>query len=151
VIWITPLYQDSLLSIHQFRADFRMFVDASEFVNYTNQLVRRFKEGETVEFLLPEAFALVMEAFYRVYGITINDMQLCGAITLHYGEVAEMKTGEGKTCIAVFAAYLNALPGDGVHIRCKPIMAFTRILIIFFLQMRMVSLRLSLLIQIQGD
>lgn len=112
----SPIYQDLLLSIHQFRANYRSFIDSTNFVNQTDQFVKRFKEGETVEVLLPEAFALVMEAFFRVYGITINDMQLCGAITLHYGEVAEMKTGEGKTCIAVFAAYLNALPGDGVHI-----------------------------------
>ena len=76
----------------------------------------RLKQGETLDDLLPEAFATVREAAVRVLGQRHYDVQLIGGITMHRGEIAEMRTGEGKTLVSTLAAYLNALPGDGVHI-----------------------------------
>lgn len=76
----------------------------------------RLEAGETLDDLVIEACAVVREAAKRVIGLWAFDVQLMGAIALHEGRVAEMKTGEGKTLTAVFAAYLNALPGKGVHI-----------------------------------
>lgn len=72
--------------------------------------------GLSLDEQLPMAYALVKEAFFRVLGYRIHDVQLIGAIVLHEGNIAEMKTGEGKTTVAVFAAYLNALSGEGVHV-----------------------------------
>ncbi len=76
----------------------------------------RFEEGETLDELLPEAFAVAREASYRVLGMRPYDVQLMGGIVLHQGRIAEMKTGEGKTLVATMPAYLNALSGKGVHI-----------------------------------
>ena len=76
----------------------------------------RYKDGETLDDLLPEAFATVREAAYRVLGLKAYRVQLVGGVVLHQGRIAEMKTGEGKTLTAPFAAYLNALTGDGVHV-----------------------------------
>ncbi|MBY0284017.1 MAG: preprotein translocase subunit SecA [Sphingomonas sp.] len=73
-------------------------------------------EGETLDALLPEAFATVREAARRVLGQRHYDVQLVGGIVLHRGEIAEMRTGEGKTLVATLATYLNALPGTGVHV-----------------------------------
>ncbi|VAW55465.1 Protein translocase subunit SecA [hydrothermal vent metagenome] len=73
-------------------------------------------EGETIEQLLPEAFATVREAGRRVFNMRHFDVQLIGGIVLHNGKIAEMRTGEGKTLVATLAAYLNALPGKGVHV-----------------------------------
>ena len=72
--------------------------------------------GETLDSLLPEAFATVREAAKRVLGQRHYDVQMVGGITLHRGEIAEMRTGEGKTLVATLAVYLNALPGTGVHV-----------------------------------
>ncbi len=72
--------------------------------------------GETLDSLLPEAFAVVREAGRRVLNMRHFDVQLIGGLTLHRGMIAEMKTGEGKTLVATLAAYLNALPGKGVHV-----------------------------------
>jgi preprotein translocase subunit SecA len=77
---------------------------------------KRFADGETLDDLLPEAFATVREAAKRTLGQRHYDVQLIGGITLHRGEVAEMRTGEGKTLVSTLAAYLNALSGKGVHI-----------------------------------
>lgn len=76
----------------------------------------RLAEGATLDDLLPEAFATVREAAKRVLGQRHYDVQMIGGIVLHRGEIAEMRTGEGKTLVATLATYLNALPGDGVHV-----------------------------------
>ena len=77
---------------------------------------RRLSEGTKLDELLPEAFATVREAAVRTLGQRHYDVQLIGGIALHRGEIAEMKTGEGKTLVATLATYLNALPGKGVHV-----------------------------------
>lgn len=82
----------------------------------TEEFKQRLKDGETLDDLLPEAFAVVREAAKRTLGQRHYDVQLIGGIVLHKGMIAEMKTGEGKTLVATLAAYLNALTGKGVHI-----------------------------------
>lgn len=82
----------------------------------TDEFRTRIKNGETLDELLPEAFAAVREAAKRTLGQRHYDVQLVGGIVLHKGMIAEMKTGEGKTLVATLAAYLNALEGKGVHI-----------------------------------
>ena len=82
----------------------------------TDEFKRRLSEGETLDDLLPEAFAVVREASVRVLGMRPYDVQLIGGIVLHQGRIAEMKTGEGKTLVATLPSYLNALTGKGVHI-----------------------------------
>ncbi|NLB85320.1 MAG: preprotein translocase subunit SecA [Acholeplasmataceae bacterium] len=82
----------------------------------TNELKKRYKDGETLDELMVEAFALVREASIRVTGLTPYFVQVQGAYAIHGGNIAEMKTGEGKTLTAVMPAYLNALTGEGVHI-----------------------------------
>ncbi len=87
-----------------------------ELRNKTEEFRKRLKEGETLDDILPEAFAVVREAAKRTLGQRHYDVQLVGGIVLHRGQIAEMKTGEGKTLVATLAAYLNALEGKGVHI-----------------------------------
>ena len=82
----------------------------------TEEFRKRLKEGATLDELLPEAFAVVREAAVRTLKMRHFDVQLIGGITLHKGMIAEMRTGEGKTLVATLPAYLNALPGEGVHI-----------------------------------
>ena len=82
----------------------------------TTEFKERLAKGETLDDLLPEAFAVVREASKRVLGMRHFDVQLIGGIILHQGRIAEMKTGEGKTLVATLPAYLNALSGEGVHI-----------------------------------
>ena len=82
----------------------------------TDEFRKRLSDGETLDDLLPEAFATVREAAKRTLGQRHYDVQLIGGITLHRGEIAEMRTGEGKTLVSTLAAYLNALPARGVHI-----------------------------------
>ena len=82
----------------------------------TAEFKKRYAEGETLDDLLPEAFAAVREAALRVLGMRPYQVQLIGGIILHQGRIAEMKTGEGKTLVAILPAYLNALSGEGVHI-----------------------------------
>lgn len=84
--------------------------------NKTIEFKNRLQEGETLDDILPEAFALVREAAKRTLGQRHYDVQLVGGIVLHNGMIAEMKTGEGKTLVATLAAYLNSLEGKGVHI-----------------------------------
>jgi len=87
-----------------------------ELRNKTAEFKVRLQDGETLDELLPEAFAVVREASKRVLGMRHFDVQLIGGIILHQGRIAEMKTGEGKTLVATLPAYLNALTGKGVHI-----------------------------------
>ena len=82
----------------------------------TAEFKERLNQGETLDELLPEAFATVREASWRVVGMKPFRVQLIGGVVLHQGRIAEMKTGEGKTLVAVLPAYLNALTGEGVHI-----------------------------------
>ena len=82
----------------------------------TTEFRDRLQKGETLDSLLPEAFAVVREASQRVLGLRHYDVQLIGGMVLHDGKIAEMKTGEGKTLVATLAAYLNALPGKGMHV-----------------------------------
>ena len=82
----------------------------------TDEYKKRHEDGESLDDLLPEAFATVREAAKRTLGQRHYDVQLIGGITLHRGEIAEMRTGEGKTLVSTLAAYLNALTGEGVHI-----------------------------------
>ena len=88
----------------------------NEFPIKTEEFKNKIKEGTTLEKLLPEAFALVREASYRVRKERHFDVQMIGGIVLHESKIAEMKTGEGKTLTITLAAYLNALTGKGVHI-----------------------------------
>src|SRR3972149_10737139 len=82
----------------------------------TREFKKRIDDGENLDGLLPEAFAIAREAARRVLGERLFDVQLMGGIVLHQGKIMEMKTGEGKTVSSVPAAYLNALTGKGVHI-----------------------------------
>src|ERR1700757_1796293 len=82
----------------------------------TEEFKKRHADGEPLDDLLPEAFAVAREAAWRVLDQRPFDVQVMGAAALHYGNVAEMKTGEGKTLTCVLPAYLNALAGKGVHI-----------------------------------
>lgn len=82
----------------------------------TEELRERLAAGESLDKLLPEAFATVREASKRIMGMRHFDVQMTGGMTLHRGRIAEMKTGEGKTLVATLAVYLNALPGKGVHV-----------------------------------
>jgi preprotein translocase subunit SecA len=82
----------------------------------TTEFKQRLVQGETLDHLLPEAFAALREASVRVLGMRHYDVQLIGGIALHRGGIAEMKTGEGKTLVATLAVYLNALSGKGVHV-----------------------------------
>ena len=84
--------------------------------NKTIEFKNRYKDGELLDDLLPEAFAVVREASWRVLGMKHFPVQIYGGVILHQGRIAEMKTGEGKTLVATLPAYLNALTGLGVHI-----------------------------------
>ncbi|RKZ68406.1 MAG: preprotein translocase subunit SecA, partial [Gammaproteobacteria bacterium] len=96
-------------------------LDDEQLAAKTQEFRKRLKtednpQGETIDQLLPEAFAAVREASRRALGMRHFDMQLVGGMVLHSGKISEMKTGEGKTLVATLAAYLNALPGKGVHV-----------------------------------
>ena len=82
----------------------------------TPEFKERLAKGETLDDILPEAFAACREASWRVLGMKHFPVQILGGIVLHQGRIAEMKTGEGKTLVATLPAYLNALSGKGVHI-----------------------------------
>ncbi|MEI6280381.1 MAG: preprotein translocase subunit SecA [bacterium] len=88
----------------------------SDFPAKTQEFKARLAKGESLDSILPEAFALVREAMKRTDSIRLFDVQMIGSIALHKGHIAEMRTGEGKTMVAVPSAYLNALTGEGVHI-----------------------------------
>ncbi len=82
----------------------------------TEEFRERYKAGETLDKLLPEAFAVVREGARRTLGMRHFDVQLIGGMVLHYGKIAEMRTGEGKTLMATLPVYLNAIPAEGVHV-----------------------------------
>jgi len=102
-------------SINALEDSFKTFSDA-ELREETDRLRSRHQDGETLDALLPEAFAAVREASSRTLGMRHFDVQLMGGAALHLGNIAEMKTGEGKTLVATAPAYLNALTGKGVHV-----------------------------------
>jgi preprotein translocase subunit SecA len=87
-----------------------------DFPKKTEEFKERIKNGETLDQLLPEAFALAREAAWRTVQMRHYDVQLIGGMVLHSGKIAEMRTGEGKTLVATLPAYLNALTGEGVHV-----------------------------------
>lgn len=87
-----------------------------ELKHKTVEFKERLKNGETLDDIMPEAYAVVREASYRVLGMKQYRVQLIGGVVLHQGRIAEMKTGEGKTLVATLPAYLNALSGKGVHV-----------------------------------
>ncbi|MDR1565802.1 MAG: preprotein translocase subunit SecA [Treponema sp.] len=91
-------------------------LQAEEFPKTTALFRERYNQGETLDSLLPEAFALAREAARRNLGERPYDVQVLGSVVLHQGKIAELKTGEGKTLMVVAAAYLNAVPGKGVHV-----------------------------------
>ena len=82
----------------------------------TREFKKRLADGETLDDILPEAYAVVREASVRVIGLRHFRVQIIGGVILHQGRIAEMRTGEGKTLVSTLPAYLNALTGEGVHI-----------------------------------
>jgi len=119
-LWDTNIREVKRLSakveaINVLEPEYERLTDA-ELCAKTDLLRQRFADGETLDDLLPEAFAAVREAAKRVLGQRHFDVQLIGGMALHEGKIAEMKTGEGKTLVATMPAYLNALTGRGVHI-----------------------------------
>lgn len=101
--------------INSFEGEISKLSD-TELKSKTKEFKERLKNGETLDDVLPEAFAVVREASKRVLGMRHFDVQLIGGIILHQGRIAEMKTGEGKTLVATLPVYLNALTGKGVHV-----------------------------------
>lgn len=108
---IMPLVEE----INEFEEKFKALSDA-ELIAKTDYFKQKLANGEELDDILPEAFAVMREASDRVIGLRHYDVQLIGGIVLHQGRIAEMKTGEGKTLVATLPAYLNALTGKGVHI-----------------------------------
>jgi preprotein translocase subunit SecA len=107
--------QGYAVEVNALEANYNSLSD-EELRDETRVLRERFAAGESLDDLLPEAFAAVREAAVRTIGLRHFDVQLMGGAALHLGNIAEMKTGEGKTLVATLAAYLNAIPGRGVHI-----------------------------------
>lgn len=107
--------QTAVDSINSLEEKFSLLSD-DEISSKTNEFKKRLRDGEAIDALLPEAFANCREAAKRALGLRAFDVQLLGGIFLHRGNISEMKTGEGKTLVATFPAYLNALVGKGVHI-----------------------------------
>jgi len=101
--------------INELEPTFQSFSD-EKLRDKTQEFIGRYHAGETLDDLLPEAFAAVREAARRTIGLRPYDVQLIGGIVLHQGKIAEMKTGEGKTLVATLPLYLNALTGRGVHL-----------------------------------
>ncbi len=112
---LLKLYRATVQSINKLEADIARLSD-QELCQKTAEFKRRFEQGETLDALLPEAFAVVREAGSRVLGMRHYDVQLIGGMALHYGKIAEMRTGEGKTLMATLPVYLNAISGKGVHV-----------------------------------
>jgi preprotein translocase subunit SecA len=108
-------YSVMVQRINAFEPELKKLSD-SELRERTDQFRRRIKDGQTLDAVLPEAFAVVREASQRVLQMRHFDVQMLGGIALHNGKIAEMRTGEGKTLVATLPAYLNALNGQGVHV-----------------------------------
>src|SRR4030067_500049 len=104
-------YRATIQSINKLEADIARLSD-TELRSKTDSFRQRFAQGESLDALLPEAFAVVREASTRVLGMRHYDVQLIGGMVLHYGKIAEMRTGEGKTLMATLSVYLNAHFGD---------------------------------------
>lgn len=107
-------YREVVEKINALESQMQNLTD-DKLVGYTNQFRERLANGETLDEMLPEAFAVVREASRRVLGMRHFDVQLIGGMCLHEGKIAEMRTGEGKTLVATLPVYLNALTGKGVH------------------------------------
>ena len=108
-------YRKIVTKINQYEPEFEKLSD-EQLGAKTLEFRERFAAGETLDDLLPEAFAVVREAGRRCMNMRHFDVQMIGGIALHNGNIAEMRTGEGKTLVATLAAYLNAIPGTGVHV-----------------------------------
>ncbi|HEY9648151.1 MAG TPA: preprotein translocase subunit SecA, partial [Chroococcidiopsis sp.] len=108
-------YQPDIVEVNLLEEDIQKLSD-DELRGKTGEFKQRLEKGESLDDLLPEAFAVVREAGKRVLGLRHFDVQLLGGMVLHNGQIAEMKTGEGKTLVATLPAYLNALEGKGVHV-----------------------------------
>ena len=108
-------YQPSVTEINLLEEEIKVLSD-DELKGKTVEFKQRLAKGETLNEILPEAYAVVREAGRRVLGLRHFDVQLLGGIILHVGQIAEMKTGEGKTLVATLPSYLNALTGKGVHV-----------------------------------
>ncbi|MFN6468101.1 MAG: preprotein translocase subunit SecA [Nostoc sp. SerVER01] len=108
-------YQPSVTEINLLEEEINTLSD-DELKGKTAEFKQRLAKGETLDDILPEAYAVVREAGRRVLGLRHFDVQLLGGIILHVGQIAEMKTGEGKTLVATLPSYLNALTGKGVHV-----------------------------------
>ncbi len=108
-------YRANVARINALEAQLEPLSDA-DLAARTGVFRARLEKGETLDQILPEAFAVVREAAKRVLGLRHYDVQLIGASALHQGKISEMRTGEGKTLMATLAVYLNALPGKGVHV-----------------------------------
>lgn len=108
-------YSKAVKKVNAFEEQYKALSDA-QLAAKTIEFRQRLQQNETLASLLPEAFAVVREASQRVLGMRHYDVQMIGGMVLHDGKIAEMKTGEGKTLVATVAAYLNALPGKGMHV-----------------------------------
>ena len=108
-------YRATVQSINKLEAEIAKLSDEA-LRQKTDSFRERFAQGESLDSLLPEAFAVVREASTRVLGMRHYDVQLIGGMVLHYGKIAEMRTGEGKTLMATLPVYLNAIAGKGVHV-----------------------------------
>jgi preprotein translocase subunit SecA len=108
-------YQPSVTEINLLEEEIKVLSD-EELKGKTVEFKQRLAKGEALDDLLPEAYAVVRESGRRVLGLRHFDVQLLGGIILHVGQIAEMKTGEGKTLVATLPSYLNALTGKGVHV-----------------------------------
>lgn len=107
--------EKAVMAVNSFESQMKALTDA-ELAQKTEQFRARFSEGETLDELLAEAFATVREVSVRTLGLRHFDAQLIGGMVLHEGNIAEMRTGEGKTLVATLPAYLNAVSGHGVHV-----------------------------------
>nr|CAA6825066.1 MAG: Protein export cytoplasm protein SecA ATPase RNA helicase (TC 3.A.5.1.1) [uncultured Thiotrichaceae bacterium] len=112
---LVKAYFKIVKSINAYEDEYAAFSDA-ELKAKTAEFRNRLAEGATVDDILPEAFATVREGSKRVFGMRHYDVQMIGGMVLNSGKIAEMRTGEGKTLMATLAAYLNALPAEGVHV-----------------------------------
>ena len=105
----------TVVKINDLEKNFSNF-KRENFIEKTQEFKKNISEGRNIDEILPETFALVREAAKQVLGERHFDVQLAGGIVLHRGNIAEMKTGEGKTLVSTLPAYLNALEGKGVHV-----------------------------------
>ncbi len=112
---IIKRHRKTVEAINRLEPEFEALSD-DQLAAKTAEFRQRFNDGESLDQLLPEAFATVREAGKRVLNMRHFDVQLIGGMVLHSGKIAEMRTGEGKTLVATLAAYLNAIPGKGVHV-----------------------------------